>query len=168
MTQLGNARWHGARADVLKQLAEACGITPETPAPRPPGGDDQAAYVFLAGLTAVADWVGSNEQDFPPVGNPAVARGEVTLSGYAAEAEVRAVKALDRLGWRHKGQPSKSVTFVQLFKDVLKGREPRALQELAERIGNESRGPSPVLIEAPMGEGKTEEAWYWSSPRLWG
>src|SRR5262249_8642943 len=64
---LGNERWATARQDLLAWLADLLGV----PLDRPPtcgDGDDQSYLMVLAGLTAVADWIGSNQTLFPPAG----------------------------------------------------------------------------------------------------
>ncbi len=51
------------------------------------------------------------------------------------------------------------MSFQHLFAAIL-GGPPRPLQRAAESIAQNMTSPSLVLIEAPMGEGKTEAAWY--------
>ncbi|MDR1921712.1 MAG: CRISPR-associated helicase Cas3' [Candidatus Adiutrix sp.] len=64
--------------------------------------------------------------------------------------------ALDALGWRARkpllpGRPS--------FADLFAGKAPRPLQQaLAEEVEKLDQ-PAVILVEAPMGEGKTEAAW---------
>src|SRR5262249_25497507 len=65
---LGNQCWAQARGDLLGWLAHLLGV----PRDRPPTGgqgDDQSYLMVLAGLTTVADWVGSNQAFFPPAGD---------------------------------------------------------------------------------------------------
>ena len=55
---LGNDRWAAARREMLAILARLFGVT-DLPAPRATLTDDQSVWMFLAGLTSVADWSGS-------------------------------------------------------------------------------------------------------------
>lgn len=147
---LGNQAWSRARQDILSALANALGIG-DLPTPVPPAEDDHAFFMILAGLTSVADWIGSVEADFPFSG------GDVDLDGYPDLARQRAVRALDSLGWTGWQGNVESGGFADLF-----GLHPRPLQERVVEQARRFQGPGLVLIEAPMGEGKTEAALFLS------
>lgn len=149
---LGNDRWAAARCKLLHHLAEAFGITTRTPAPTDVVSD-QSVWMLLAGLTAVADWIGSNEEFFPWAGSPT----PLDLDEYAAESERRAERALVRVGWGNRslaaGDPRGFVASTDIS-------HPRPLQEQVIPLAEGISHPKLFLIEAPMGEGKTEAAWY--------
>jgi CRISPR-associated endonuclease/helicase Cas3 len=117
------------------------------PAPLSDLENDHAFFILLAGLVSVADWIGSNEVYFPYAGP------NVEVAAYSAAASERAVRALDTLGWTGWEGSGASLPFYDLF-DV----PPRPLQEEVARLADNLAGPALVLIEAPMGEGKTEAA----------
>jgi CRISPR-associated endonuclease/helicase Cas3 len=158
---LGNARWADSRRDLLDRLAELLAV----PQARPPlggQGEDQSFLMVLAGLTAVADWVGSNQAFFPPAGdagNYLDGRAE-RVRDYFALAERRAEQALTGLGWVGRFESlGAQPPFLRLF-SYLGLPAARPLQAAAERQAAALDGPALVLIEAPMGEGKTEAALY--------
>jgi CRISPR-associated endonuclease/helicase Cas3 len=145
--ELGSGKWEVARnaaiavlADLFEVDAEAA-LAPE--ALSPSGG------MVLAGLTAVADWIGSDKKRFPPCG--AVIP---TLQDYARKAEQQAQEAVAELGWNAWSPDGHGPEFQTLFP----GKKPNALQQLAEKVAAGLPGPGLVLIEAPMGTGKTEAA----------
>jgi CRISPR-associated endonuclease/helicase Cas3 len=146
----GNDRWITARRDTLAVLAESAGVS-SLRSPTPPPKNEHALFLFLAGLTSVADWIGSNERYFPR------ATGEVNWPDYLRNVEAKARNALDDLGWCGWNPNKARHTFTALFPQI---REPRPLQKMIESLTLSIAGPRLVLIEAPMGEGKTEAALY--------
>lgn len=117
----------------------------------------------LAGLTSVSDWIASSEDHFPYA---IEALGQsLDLMRYARESLARARAALDALGWTGWSPSDRVYSFGELFR-----REPRPLQEAVANLAeSELDSPSLVLIEAPMGEGKTEAALYlhdWLQARM--
>ncbi|HET6574526.1 MAG TPA: CRISPR-associated endonuclease Cas3'', partial [Fimbriiglobus sp.] len=154
-----DTRWRSARGEVLAELARVTGAD-RAPVPRPTA-EAGAALTALAGLTAVADWVGSDPESFPPVGSPQVATAGLDAAEYYRRALDRADAALDRLGWlRRADYDPGPVPFAGLFAAVLAGRPPRPLQDAVARAAAAATGPAIYVVEAPMGEGKTEAAWY--------
>lgn len=140
--------WALLRTHLVQALAGACGISSSIPRPAMPSGT-AARHAFtadLAGLTTVADWLGSNADVFKYVEPP------TSPADYLALAQVRAVQALDDAGWRRPPQPP-----IRTFRDLF-GKDPWPLHETVEKLHPALRGPSLVVIEAPMGEGKTEAA----------
>ena len=98
--------------------------------------DDQSpALWWLAGLTSVADWIGSDESFFP----------QDTPTNSAAAAQL----TIDSLGFN-------APTFIKdlSFEDIF-GFAPNAMQQQAMAA---ITGPGVYVIEAPMGLGKTEAA----------
>ncbi|MGK4007543.1 CRISPR-associated endonuclease Cas3'' [Sorangium sp. So ce1036] len=145
----GNAPlWDLLRAQLVQALEAACGLDPSTPRPALPS-DLTARHAFvadLAGLTTVADWLGSNAEVFTYVEPPA------SPADYRTLARKRAACAVDGAGWRRPPQPP-ARTFRDLF-----DKAPWPLHEAVEALLPSLDGPSLVLVEAPMGEGKTEAA----------
>jgi CRISPR-associated endonuclease/helicase Cas3 len=148
---LGNSAWRRARSEFAVALS---GITGVANIPRPAMLDqgNGAAFMFLAGLTSVADWIGSNEEFFPPAGKVD------DIAAYSILVKERAQRALDHLGWTawDVGEFGPR-SFIQLFHHI---KTPRPLQAVAQRESIALHGPGLALIEAPMGEGKTEAALY--------
>jgi len=98
--------------------------------------DEQSpALWWLAGLTSVADWIGSDESFFP----------QDTPTNSAAAAQL----TIDSLGFN-------APTFIKdlSFEDIF-GFAPNAMQQQAM---DAITGPGVYVIEAPMGLGKTEAA----------
>src|SRR5690606_6355629 len=115
----------------------------------------QPAVQWLAGLTSMADWIGSN-LEWVPAGE----RHDST-AGHYAEAGRCADLALRQIGWR-SFQPLLygSATVDQLIGRIVQRVDvaARPLQREADRLLEGVQGPALLLVEAPMGEGKTELA----------
>jgi len=114
------------------------------------------AVQWLAGITSVADWIGSNT-DWFPIGQ----RGFDDLAQYYEDARQRAKIALEEIGWK-KFSPllNGSVDVNTLIERMVQKKDiqARPLQQVADNLLVDSRGASLVVVEAPMGEGKTELA----------
>lgn len=144
----GGARWLKAQEDLAAVLAHVLGVD-QLPVP---GGDllsDSSFLIRLAGLTSVADWIGSNHDYFPFAGD------QVRLPQYPRRARWQAVKALIDLGWFHRPGTVEPLPFHELF-----DFSPNRLQAQVEEVAARLDGPSLVLLEYPMGGGKTEAALY--------
>lgn len=140
--------WSAAREELLAALEQVFPRPPKPPELPEEGRETWAFFSMLAGLTSVADWIGSMAHHFVYEVPPA------DICAYAERARTRASEALREVGLRGIEAPPQR-SFFDLF-----GRSPRPLQELAERIGNSAEEPMLFLAEAPMGEGKTETAFY--------
>lgn len=100
--------------------------------------EDSPSLWWLAGLTSVADWIGSDERFFSPEKR---SRQEDVLS--------LAAKALHTIGFSPPALKG-NLSFNELF-----GFPPNGMQ--ASTLSTIS-GPGVYVIEAPMGMGKTEAA----------
>jgi len=140
--------WVQARrglVDALKDVVKPCAH----PTKQTLTGPD---FMLLSGLTSFSDWIGSNEDCFP-FGTPDDC---ADLQGWFQKRRALADKALDALGWLARTpltQETKS--FLQVFEFA-----PRPLQQAVADALNDVKGPAILLLEAPMGEGKTEAAFF--------
>jgi len=132
--------WTHARTEIVAELQSLFGVE-RLPHDAPSHSD----VVLVAGLTAVADWIGSMEEVFvyePP---------QASLAEYWPRALDRAAQALERAGMRAQS-PTTSKTFVELFPTYV----PWPLHIAADEVSAALHEPCLVVVEAPMGEGKTE------------
>ncbi len=144
----GPNRWQEVRADLATTLASLVGIESAHPSDLP-----TPAAMLLAGLISVADWIGSiDEIAFFPYRPDAV----TNLGEYATLASDRARVVLDKLHWTTSRVDGSVPGFGELFPVGL----PYPVQERVAEQARSVVGPSLMIIEAPMGEGKTEAALY--------
>jgi CRISPR-associated endonuclease/helicase Cas3 len=107
--------------------------------------------MVFAGLVSVADWIASNEDHFPPVdGN------DIDLSQYLTRATQQAQLATSALGWNRLPVAQSPATFTELFPKLQGG--PNGMQSLCGQMVAAADKPFLLLVEAPMGQGKTEAA----------
>lgn len=145
---LGGKRWRRAQEDLAAVLAHVLGVD-RLPAPHGDLLNDNSFLIRLAGVTSVADWIGSNHEYFPFVGDA------IQLPEYPRRARRRALRALLDLGWFQRPEEVVPKPFVDLI-----NRRPNRLQSEVEQLAKQLDGPSLVLLEYPMGGGKTEAALY--------
>lgn len=142
--------WIGARQGLFKAYWET--LNPESPNNFEV---DLPAMVWMAGLASVADWIGSNTDWFP------LGERSDTLTGHLLAAQKLAERALDEIGWPTWAPLLKSeASTTELICAMLgtKGIVARPLQVVADQLLQQAQGPILMLVEAPMGEGKTELA----------
>ena len=144
--------WQQSRKRLAAVLQTMVGV----PVAEVPGGLGHPAAMFLAGLVSVADWIGSNSDFFTfAVPYPSSGRPVLDAVAYLAQARACARLALERLGWLGWTATAESLSFAKLF-----GFEPRGVQHEAIALGDRLGPVSIAIVEAPMGEGKTEAAMY--------
>ena len=132
--------WDAARAAIVSELRLFFGV--ET---APALVLDHAYVVLLAGFTSVADWIGSMEEIFtyePP---------QASLAAYWPTALQRAHLALDRVGM-HGSLRRPLRSFAELFPFF----DPWPLHVAVDALAATLDEPALIVVEAPMGEGKTE------------
>jgi CRISPR-associated endonuclease/helicase Cas3 len=145
----GSGPWQTLRDDILDQLIELLHPT------RPPRETlDCAPALAAAGLVSVADWIASNQKFFPCAALLGVEFILPSLEDYFQESRERARRALREVGWLGIPEPPPTSRFDVLFP----GKKPRESQTRIEAFARELSEPAAILIEAPMGEGKTEAA----------
>ena len=113
-----------------------------------------AEFMLLAGLTSFADWIGSDDKYFVYGTKDDCS----TPEKWFEQRKKLAGKALDNIGWNKR--ISLTDTLQPFAKIFPKCSPPRALQKEVEKAVSSVPSPCVVLIEAPMGEGKTEAAFY--------
>lgn len=143
--------WREARETLFDAYLRTLAVD-ETPEP---GEIGLPATAWLAGLTSVADWIGSNQEWFPP------GEARESLAAYHQLARERARRALDSIGW----PGFRPLLATSADTDTLLGRmldlpniSARPLQAIGDNLLNTATGPTLLIVEAPMGEGKTELA----------
>lgn len=146
---LGKPEWHAARRAIFEALVEVFAPTDPPIKPTLTGAD----FMLLAGLTSFADWIGSNEQYFA-FGTPEEC---ADLPGwFATRRQYNAEAALDKTGWL----PRLPLATTHHAFEAVFGFAPRPLQQAVADALDSIDQPAILLIEAPMGEGKTEAAFY--------
>jgi CRISPR-associated endonuclease/helicase Cas3 len=115
------------------------------------------AVEWLAGFTSLCDWIGSNAEWFPMGARAA------TLEAHYGEARQRATAALEAIGWSASVpllNDSTDSTDVLLTRVLQRETQVQArpLQAVADRLLSVGQGPALIVVEAPMGDGKTELA----------
>lgn len=108
--------------------------------------DTSPSLWWLAGLTSVADWIGSDERFFPSENNENPINNEAV-----------ALQALDTIGFRQINF-IRNLSFHDLFHDAEKPEIHWVPNEMQEKTLAVVSGPGVYVIEAPMGMGKTEAA----------
>lgn len=146
-------------------------------------GFSSSAFMRLAGLTSFSDWIGSSFS-IPDVIDPLARENP---AAYFDKARGKARKKLDEIGWTPREPLQKRVQSPAEMFHYIKNFEPRALQtQLAQTLidvenahqntqdilrdsgksddsSGEALNPMLILIEAPMGEGKTEAGFHAST-----
>ncbi len=146
---LGTSEWGEARRAIFNALIDV--FTPTEPPTQPTlSGAD---FMLLAGLTSFADWIGSNERYFP-FGTPADC--EDLPGWFKTRRERNADEALNKIGWL----PRRPLATAPRSFDAVFGFAPRPLQQAVIDALDTISEPAIFLVEAPMGEGKTEAALY--------
>lgn len=146
---LGKPEWQQARRDIFEALLTV--FAPENvPTKASLDGPD---FMLLAGLTSFADWIGSNESVFQ-FGIPKDC--DDLQKWFDRRRAENAEKALDAIGWAIRAPLAKS---SRSFREVF-GFPPRPLQQATADALASLGQPAILLVEAPMGEGKTEAAFY--------
>jgi CRISPR-associated endonuclease/helicase Cas3 len=145
---IGRADWTQTRLGLIKALREVFKAS-RIPTKETLSGPD---FMLLSGLTSFADWIGSNE-DWFPFGSLEDCED---LSAWFQKRRTCAEQALGAIGWEYRTPLAKEQqTFTQVFSFT-----PRPLQQAVADALLDIQEPAILLVEAPMGEGKTEAAFY--------
>lgn len=102
-----------------------------------------ADQLAVAGFLSMADWIASSDQI------PGLGTSPLTLD----EARERAARAWRTLGLRGGWRDPRPVPFSARF-----GKPARPFQQTVIELAEGVSGPCLLVVEAPMGEGKTEAA----------
>ncbi|MCX5887978.1 MAG: CRISPR-associated helicase Cas3' [Deltaproteobacteria bacterium] len=148
--QRGGGKWKEVRRELFRQFAgqfrlDEAGVLEDDP--------EHSFFLLLAGLVSVADWIGSNQNFFQ------FADADLDPKKYAVQARDNALNALKTLGWLGWRPLTDFPKMGDLF-PAIKKYGLRPLQETTVHLAKKLTEPGLVIIEAPMGEGKTEAAMY--------
>ncbi len=141
--------WRDAQRGLLEMVTESVGfanLKDVEPVERPTRADQLA----IAGFVVMADWIASNSTDFPGI-------DEIDYISLEVSRE-RAAQAWRRWrlrgGWANLAVPSSTIDLIgKRFNNVA-----RESQFTVVEAAHQIESPGMLLVEAPMGEGKTKAA----------
>ncbi|MER7026791.1 MULTISPECIES: CRISPR-associated helicase Cas3' [Streptomyces] len=143
----GDERWAAARKRLVERLTVELGFD-DLAAVEPVGVPPRAVQLHLSGLIVMADWIASDERHFPGIDR----LPDVSME----RARARTGEAWERLGlrggWGRLDEPGPEA-FADRF-----GHGPRPSQRLVMDAARRMSAPGLLVVEAPMGEGKTKAA----------
>ncbi|MDT0263795.1 CRISPR-associated helicase Cas3' [Jatrophihabitans lederbergiae] len=144
----GGDEWEALRREALDQITVNTGVADVDGHFYPMLSPSPADVVLLTGLVIVADWVASNGDVMPGIWGD----DRESLEQARARAE-RAWRTLRMHGgWNPAGLLDEDV-FGTRFPHIA---DPRPVQQLAVDIASTMPRAGLMIVEAPMGEGKTE------------
>ncbi len=151
----GGGKWEDARVTLVETLLEVFDLSWER-FPFDKTTRLRSEFVMvLAGLTSVADWIGSDESQFTYTGN-----STTDVKAYFEERLVIAHQAIKRLHLDEQPLSGGISDLREIFHYLAKDSEfiPNACQTVTLELFRRLTGPLLILVETPMGSGKTEAA----------
>lgn len=152
---LGNSDWRGARHALLDQFASTIDFDLNQHGRGQDAIADPFIVPFLAGFISVADWVGSNQDFFPCVATFGCS-DQIDTADYWSRSRRQADQALHALGWLPAVTFAEEAAFERVFAEFTAN----SLQGSAIYLASKQNAPYLMIVEAPMGQGKTEAAMY--------
>ncbi|MDO5112104.1 MAG: CRISPR-associated helicase Cas3' [Clostridia bacterium] len=146
LNRCGEAAWRSAWKELIAFALALSGFDAFEEMPQP----DMPSQALLSGLLVMIDWLASNERYFPYID----VNAPIQLDVSEARAKT-AFAALDFLktGWRASSDCLHADLFEKRF-----GFSPRKMQDEAVSVAQAIGSPGLLILEAPMGAGKTEVA----------
>lgn len=143
----GGPEWVTAQDALVELVVSELGtdLNALQPAARPP----RAVQLALLGGVIMADWIASDERHFNGIADPARVS--------SAHARERAEKAWTALRIRGGWDPSTLVAVADPVKHRF-GKSARPAQAAVAELAERMPAPGLLVVEAPMGDGKTEAA----------
>ena len=152
---LGNNLWNAARQDLIREFADVVGFDLNQAAQSSAEITDPLVVPIFTGFISVVDWIGSNQDFFPCFTECGTSVG-IDAPDYWRNAQNQAHKALETLGWLPAVSFADEARFDAVFRDFA----PNSLQAAAIALASKQTSPYLMIVEAPMGQGKTEAALY--------
>lgn len=143
----GSTAWIEAQDDLVRRVVNELGVDLHGLAPDPPL--HRATQLALSGAIIMADWIASDQRSFIGIED----LGVVSMSGARKRAECAWKKLRLRGGW----DPASLSTSPDPLAARFQVRA-RASQRDAVALARKMPTPGLLILEAPMGEGKTEAA----------
>jgi CRISPR-associated endonuclease/helicase Cas3 len=113
--------------------------------------DHSNAGILLSGLVVLSDWIASNRELF------IINYQDMEYQSYAELSYIVALKAVEKLGFSF----NKNSDYHSYFREIWPTFEDlRPIQARCEELSLNGLKPGLAILEAPMGEGKTEAAIY--------
>ncbi|HKT04806.1 MAG TPA: CRISPR-associated helicase Cas3' [Rugosimonospora sp.] len=143
---LGSRPWRAVQEELFEWVTDHVGVRDRLPAwrdhPLP-----QPVQVLVTGIVIVADWIASNQELFPTTDHIHIDRVQT---------------AWDELGLPTPWQPTASTldadTILQSRFDLPEAATPYPIQRTVIAHAEQMTEPGLMIVEAPMGDGKTEAA----------
>ncbi|WP_328707707.1 CRISPR-associated helicase Cas3' [Streptomyces mesophilus] len=143
----GRGKWRQVQEAVLDEFTREVGFA-SLHEVEPAQVPTRALQLQLSGLVVMADWIASDERYFVGVDDLASVSLDASRKRAGAAWEALGMQG----GWRSLGVPG-----PEAFQDRF-GCAPRPSQAMAIDVARQLGAPGLMVIEAPMGEGKTEAA----------
>lgn len=140
----GQEAWGKIQQELLAYALELTGVSEQEAQSWQP---DVSAQVLLSGLVIMADWIVSNEVHFP----------YASISGRSRTSIDRAEDAWAELDLPQCWSPNNAYEKRDFYRNRFK-IDPRPVQTAILDVLGDVSHPGIVILEAPMGEGKTEAA----------
>ena len=168
-TEMGNTSddadesWRSAQRELLDYALNLAGLSKEDMGLLANCAWDASTESVACGLLIMADWIASNQELFPLV--PLIPGENSTCSLTSekddASLDARAGRAWRKLdlspSWTGEKPEASDGWFCRRF-GLPGGCTPRPMQKATVEAAEKMTEPSLMVIEAPMGEGKTEAA----------
>jgi CRISPR-associated endonuclease/helicase Cas3 len=151
-TGIGNPGWDGVQRELFDYAVFMSGIDLLEMKNE---GISVPAQAILTGLVIMTDWLASDEKLFSYCGDEFQGRGA------SAELAAEAWDNLQLPPYWISGNIDAKIPLADFFRsrfDLPPGSKPRPIQQAVVEVLQNAKSPGIVVIEAPMGEGKTEAA----------
>ena len=145
------ATWEPLRAALEHGMRRVFFVEPWTGARFP---DHSVAGLLLSGLIVLSDWIASNTELFE------AAWSGQSLKEYAEISSRTAERAVQLIGLDQMSLSAAPRRFEAVWPSIA---APHPVQVAVQRMVDQNLMPGLTIIEAPMGEGKTEAALYLAS-----
>lgn len=144
---LGEQAWQQVQQELLTWMTERSGAGAQL-AEWSSTSLSQPAQAALTGLVIVADWIASNEKFFP-----------YTLNSTDAQRLLAGWDLLDLpIPWQPTDPPPTVDGLFRARFELPTGAQPRPMQRTVAEVAASMPTPGMMIVEAAMGEGKTEAA----------